>query len=1270
MEITPSCSNSSDSEEMVLDEKEARFFASIYRIRSAATLALEPPVIAGRDPQGFIRGLVEQHSKRGEVYHRIDPFDWGNRFTVWTYYSYKRQIPQVAESLLQAVKRQRVELVSSEANFSSDVFNSAAVHFVHFLWRPLPSENEELTQECELFALATGSGWSLVAPYSDHRFVSQIARLHVNPELMVFDYRPLGGNREAVKEVFKPEQKYSLSHNELHSVWRLFMAGTANLRPNSSLFTTAALQDLKEKGLKVLLGIGRIALFESFGMADYQELLDRLSDVACGRPTYDLEELLEVPDPAFRYLDNIERITDPGLKEKLKERLIDRLYQLYLRKPVPQPTVLHRYYNDYVRSSHFTLVVGQKEKEVVEVFALPPSAEQLIGHVRDQYGSELSCKVFAKKLQTFSMRFRGRKHHPLIDFFQAEIRLDGEVFFRLDGSWFCVRGEQLVILWRQFYKVTRSLLLPSDHPAALKRPWAARTEWCSFSPEEVARGTELSERELYRHLWSGSLLKAEFSFLGEGGRVEIKGLNSTFKKKDLEPYLGVIDALLKTGGTLTKEMLSDAFKSEVKDQTRIPSAVEAAWGRLTKRKPLLSKIAGSEQRGFCVGGDNRVVYPYVTRLNWEPKGMKPGEGLQALENYLVQLKNSGGEVQAENLTVFTKRGNGRSDGDAVLRHLKEKTKTISPSHYMMCGPLPDSYRNVLPEKLVQFLEQAYLRYRQAVDEEGYNALHSNDPCFLVGDRSFSDGKKKIELFDLLYWGEAGKLYLYHVKEGLDQKTRDACSQIRNAALKLQGRDSEQMLGELYDSITGTSSTNPIKQAAKGKLLELTREGFLKLFRQGENDSREIVFVYAFLDTKTKERLLSKDPNPDQPLTPEELPEGITLDELVEKEYLTETYTLARKGLLTTKEGLVKAFEKPLGEKIYQTFKPRLSAFNSIIARVEILQLNDEFRGFTFKMCQIQRPDWTQGPTFEPDESEFSELPASLSIGSQPPLALPPSGDIGFINTKKTCFANAALQILTTFPYQGSLLHNLDNWSGIRDDDPLRLIQKGVAQLLTTYNHRLQSKVLQPIEEEGILALLKAAQSYRPNTLPWDSGQGHEFASFFSLLLQPLGLPPIVTLTGALSVPEFLSSLDLTDSLPLLAIEIGRRGGIEKNSDQVTIDKSLQLGPDRYELHAVVIHTGRHYITFRRSNESGASGQWVKCDDNRVTRLTHLNGDWQTIEREAVFVLYGKGVDAPIAQPSPSQPSDSQVSQPKGSQKKGKKAQGPIKGPMDLFLKKL
>ena len=81
-------------------------------------------------------------------------------------------------------------------------------------------------------------------------------------------------------------------------------------------------------------------------------------------------------------------------------------------------------------------------------------------------------------------------------------------------------------------------------------------------------------------------------------------------------------------------------------------------------------------------------------------------------------------------------------------------------------------------------------------EGPYNDSYCNNPNFIVGDRIILDG---IEYFDLLYIGEAGKVYIIQVKKGFGGKARESCSQIRNSAKMIESSlagDNPKKLKEL------------------------------------------------------------------------------------------------------------------------------------------------------------------------------------------------------------------------------------------------------------------------------------------------------------------------------------------------------------------------------------------------------------------------------------------------------------------------------------------
>jgi hypothetical protein len=87
------------------------------------------------------------------------------------------------------------------------------------------------------------------------------------------------------------------------------------------------------------------------------------------------------------------------------------------------------------------------------------------------------------------------------------------------------------------------------------------------------------------------------------------------------------------------------------------------------------------------------------------------------------------------------------------------------------------------------------------EEDDYNKKYASKNGFIVGDKSTV---KTIELFDLMFHDQESNLsFLYHVKKGFGQSTRDACSQVINCAniirLSMQGNSNQlDIIKEAYE----------------------------------------------------------------------------------------------------------------------------------------------------------------------------------------------------------------------------------------------------------------------------------------------------------------------------------------------------------------------------------------------------------------------------------------------------------------------------------------
>ncbi|XP_067683663.1 uncharacterized protein [Haliotis asinina] len=132
---------------------------------------------------------------------------------------------------------------------------------------------------------------------------------------------------------------------------------------------------------------------------------------------------------------------------------------------------------------------------------------------------------------------------------------------------------------------------------------------------------------------------------------------------------------------------------------------------------------------------------------------------------------------------------------------------------------------------------------------------------IVGDRMLINN---IEMFDIIMYNQT-HTYIIHVKEGFENNTRVVASQIRNSAdilfRALTSHMTKTILDEMWDRFTGEKTqkagrkSQPTlvelekkkgmeknQRAMKSKLSEMTKEGFMRLFKE-----REIVYVLAARD---------------------------------------------------------------------------------------------------------------------------------------------------------------------------------------------------------------------------------------------------------------------------------------------------------------------------------------------------------------------------------------------------------------------------------------
>jgi ubiquitin C-terminal hydrolase len=381
----------------------------------------------------------------------------------------------------------------------------------------------------------------------------------------------------------------------------------------------------------------------------------------------------------------------------------------------------------------------------------------------------------------------------------------------------------------------------------------------------------------------------------------------------------------------------------------------------------------------------------------------------------------------------------KEDFETVVKELKklrpilnEKGFVINPFAYPLRKLLKDKY-----SEFVAFLEQQCLASATTEDEEAYNRSYlftetpyGPDKGFLVLDQVCPEN---IEPADIIHYNE-NETRLMHVKETFGQPTRDACSQIVNAATKISGglrlHQPAGYLELLWKLATQTEEKEGFRAKVKEQFLHLGERGFYDIFRK-----RKLIFVYAFL--KNDNQSFQKE---------KEAPVYLSLDHLKDlkvdhaklfqslqkQQFLDPLGRLTGKFYASSKKKFIVEDFAQNSPEIYDLLSSYKSVSESTLAKFEILRTAEELRklGFDFEICEIdkkklddpasqsQAASQTQGSPSSLEQelpSETPDLDDPATAPSQHKRDKVDNGPVGFVNIKNSCYMNATLQMLFNIP---------------------------------------------------------------------------------------------------------------------------------------------------------------------------------------------------------------------------------------------------------------
>ena len=518
---------------------------------------------------------------------------------------------------------------------------------------------------------------------------------------------------------------------------------------------------------------------------------------------------------------------------------------------------MHRYYRDFYGSSFFEL---KHQNGIHYEWHHRPSFFEVCKALKATLPPVKSAEEFSKELDKVKVKYDKKTGlHPIKEFFQGEVKLGKEMYFRNDGAWFQSRVEHLALLQRSFFDLLSTHLLRSSEPGYLQKPWIAKEEWASFSLQDALSKTQLSEEQVKAAI--KALSETVFSFIDKQGTVKHFRISSAvfrdkLHKKNKEAIESSLEAchsaktplkidelhkLFKQRATpessqsipespSTESMQNESTQDEqtLQEDTSRPNTPQSQTStQKGSQKSKTSKLSPAQEvyeilqqeRAVCKGARagtfskirvldeaGYVLYPEIGRIDFKVAYLNDKRA--ELEKILIkrfEAKQIFSKADLKGLVVTRFL-------DSAYKKLQEPRSPPSPGlekdRYLIQGPIPPDV--AMEEPLRVFFTNAYTNYVSIAEEEGYNRSFFADPNYLVCDQVYSSKREKVELFDVLYHGDQNNLFLYHIKEGFGQTTRDACSQVRNAAIMLRNaidNGSYEILRNLYVNATTSGDNN-------------------------------------------------------------------------------------------------------------------------------------------------------------------------------------------------------------------------------------------------------------------------------------------------------------------------------------------------------------------------------------------------------------------------------------------------------------------------------